>query len=345
MTRIHTTALAFLVALASASAASAAVPQPLPTAPPGLDDEDLADLAGQLGLKPDQQRAITAIQDEARKAELKLRAEIDANGIDLRRELAQPSPDEKKVGALVDKISGLEGAVRKTRVMAMLKVRKLLGPDQWARLEAMRGRVAMGQPMDAVMGKGHGHGGRHADDAMEEAAREMAKQARKMGKDIDGEVRKQIEEALREAQHARADAMREAERARAEAMRAMEQARREIEQARRDAEQARRDADQARRQGGVVVGPGTPGAKTGRLMINATPYAKVLIDGKLAGMTPLIMEMAPGKHVIELRRDGYDTRKQTVSIKAGESVKLAVTLSGGKANTGDDDDDDDDDGE
>ena len=64
--------------------------------------------------------------------------------------------------------------------------------------------------------------------------------------------------------------------------------------------------------------------KTGTLQIAATPYARVTIDGKDVGVTPLTVTLKPGRHVVRLRaRDVGPTVDKRVVIKAGVSVKLA----------------------
>ncbi len=66
----------------------------------------------------------------------------------------------------------------------------------------------------------------------------------------------------------------------------------------------------------------------GRLTINAVPvYATVYIDNVEIGDTPLINhELPPGRYVIELRREGWRTVVDTITITAGNPLRLTKTL-------------------
>ena len=70
--------------------------------------------------------------------------------------------------------------------------------------------------------------------------------------------------------------------------------------------------------------PATP-AGSGALMISATPWARVTIDGRDVGTTPIETKLTAGKHKIVLVHDG-NKRVMTVDIKDGGSSKLAVDL-------------------
>lgn len=55
--------------------------------------------------------------------------------------------------------------------------------------------------------------------------------------------------------------------------------------------------------------------------------ATVSIDGKLVGSkTPNKSSVPPGKHVIEMWRDGYETWSKTIDVKAGTLIWLNYTL-------------------
>ena len=56
---------------------------------------------------------------------------------------------------------------------------------------------------------------------------------------------------------------------------------------------------------------------------------KILLDKKEVGITPLkeaIPNLKPGKHVLTLQSEGYDTLKQTVEIHPYETTRLVVDL-------------------
>jgi serine/threonine protein kinase len=68
-------------------------------------------------------------------------------------------------------------------------------------------------------------------------------------------------------------------------------------------------------------------ATPGYLTIEAKPNAVVVIDGKVAGFTPLKnVKLAPGKHTIELRKPKTRvlTAKRSVVIREGRRHRLAV---------------------
>jgi tetratricopeptide (TPR) repeat protein len=56
------------------------------------------------------------------------------------------------------------------------------------------------------------------------------------------------------------------------------------------------------------------------------PDAEVLVDGKSRGRTPLGTELsvAPGTHRVELRRPGYVTEVQTVTVAEGADTEIAI---------------------
>lgn len=63
---------------------------------------------------------------------------------------------------------------------------------------------------------------------------------------------------------------------------------------------------------------------TGLLRVDYQPYdAEVWIDGKKAGTTPdLFRNISPGSHGVEIRNQGYNRKKLTVEIKAGEMTSI-----------------------
>jgi tetratricopeptide (TPR) repeat protein len=54
--------------------------------------------------------------------------------------------------------------------------------------------------------------------------------------------------------------------------------------------------------------------------------ATVLVDDKPVGVTPWTMEIAPGPHRLEIRRDGYETAKQSIELPADHAIDVQVTL-------------------
>ncbi len=74
-----------------------------------------------------------------------------------------------------------------------------------------------------------------------------------------------------------------------------------------------------------------PGATVGSLLIESRPVgAKVFIDGRAAGITPIMLDrLAPGAHAVRLELSGYHAWTTTVSVVPGELTRLAASLAGG----------------
>jgi serine/threonine protein kinase len=67
--------------------------------------------------------------------------------------------------------------------------------------------------------------------------------------------------------------------------------------------------------------------RVGFLTVNAVPYGAVAIDGVEAGDTPIVTrQLSPGDHVIRITREGYRPESLTVTITAGNEVRLSRTL-------------------
>jgi serine/threonine protein kinase len=67
--------------------------------------------------------------------------------------------------------------------------------------------------------------------------------------------------------------------------------------------------------------------RVGWLTINATPFGTVWIDGVEIGDTPVVRrELRPGRHIIEVRREGYRTLVDTVTITSQNELRLSKTL-------------------
>lgn len=64
-----------------------------------------------------------------------------------------------------------------------------------------------------------------------------------------------------------------------------------------------------------------------RLMITSdSPGASLAIDGAPAAPSPLIREVAPGPHAVEITAEGFFPEKRTVSAIKGELIPVTVTL-------------------
>lgn len=265
------------IATTAAVAATIAFATPARADSTDVSPGDIADIADKLQLTPQQRKQIRTIHDDVRKATVKLRAEIEATGIDLRRELDEDAPNEPRVGNYIAKISQLEGRARQARILGWLRIRKLLRADQRKLMKQLQAK------------------GRRGNGAHRHLARELARMAR------------EGERIRREMSRARSDARREAMRARAEALRA-----------KRDT--LRKRARSYRR----LKNPFRDVSKSSSLQIEATPWAKIYIDGKLAGTTPLRIPVRPGKHQIRARWKNRTTVR-VVEVEPDSKVQLVLT--------------------
>jgi hypothetical protein len=67
----------------------------------------------------------------------------------------------------------------------------------------------------------------------------------------------------------------------------------------------------------------------GLLTINAQPvYAYVEVDGiELPNSTPIFQHpLTPGRHILTIRREGYETVVDTVEITAGNETRRSYVL-------------------
>lgn len=73
-------------------------------------------------------------------------------------------------------------------------------------------------------------------------------------------------------------------------------------------------------------------AKTGSLYVDTRPRgARVVVDGKSSGRTPLTVPgLADGDHAVRVELAGYKTVTTTVTIKAGATERMTLTLERGE---------------
>jgi serine/threonine-protein kinase len=71
-----------------------------------------------------------------------------------------------------------------------------------------------------------------------------------------------------------------------------------------------------------------PAATRGSLFVDSRPKkASVIMDGRIAGQTPLLLEeLSPGMHSVLIQLKGHRSVPSRVAIVAGEQTKLAVSL-------------------
>ena len=74
--------------------------------------------------------------------------------------------------------------------------------------------------------------------------------------------------------------------------------------------------------------PASQESFVGSLTIESRPDgAKVFVDGRLAGATPLVLpQIGAGEHVVRLEHDGYRNWSSSVRIVAGEKNRVTASL-------------------
>jgi len=130
-------------------AAKAAPPKPGPGVPPrgapaaappgfGYHTGFIERHAKRLELSEETVKSLRAEVEKSRVENERIRKEIDAAQLGLRKLLEQDLPDEKAVMDQADKITTLVGEQRKNQLRSSIKVRSMLTPKQRAELEKIR---------------------------------------------------------------------------------------------------------------------------------------------------------------------------------------------------------------
>jgi parvulin-like peptidyl-prolyl isomerase len=98
--------------------------------------------AVELAIPRETLRRVDELAFQANEAIVGLEAAVRRAQIALDRELRSDAPDEARAQELVDAVARAETAVRKNRVVLLIRVRKVLGDELWQRLEAWRAEHA-----------------------------------------------------------------------------------------------------------------------------------------------------------------------------------------------------------
>lgn len=62
---------------------------------------------------------------------------------------------------------------------------------------------------------------------------------------------------------------------------------------------------------------------TGFLVVSATPWAELYVDGRLVGNTPVVdLPVAAGTHTLRLVREGFVAEERVVSIVRGQTLRV-----------------------
>jgi Spy/CpxP family protein refolding chaperone len=108
----------------------------LPPLPDGVDPDTIGDLKKQVALNQKQKDELAKLRAESERKIEAAKRDLESMSNRLQDTLARPNADEGEVERLIDQISNKEAAIRKARVLAWVKARKLLGDDQRKQVEA-----------------------------------------------------------------------------------------------------------------------------------------------------------------------------------------------------------------
>jgi hypothetical protein len=92
-------------------------------------------VAKKLGIAADVVKKVEDASFEANDALIGLEADLKRAQLALQKTLASASVDEGQVMGKLEAVGKAELAVRKNRMGLMLKIRRLLGPDTWEKLQ------------------------------------------------------------------------------------------------------------------------------------------------------------------------------------------------------------------
>jgi hypothetical protein len=77
-----------------------------------------------------------------------------------------------------------------------------------------------------------------------------------------------------------------------------------------------------------VVGRQAPPVVFGTIAVRSSPSgANVFINDRFAGTTPLSHSTTAGRHEVRLELSGYETYRETVTLRPGETVRVSASLS------------------
>lgn len=92
----------------------------------------------ELDLTAEQQEKMKAARERQQRKAIQSRADIQLARLDLRKLMQADKPDQRAIDTQIDKISGLEAGLHKSRVATMLEFRASLTPEQQKKLKELR---------------------------------------------------------------------------------------------------------------------------------------------------------------------------------------------------------------
>jgi hypothetical protein len=136
---------------------------PMPPPPPGMEPPGMISMgmppgipphvAQRLGIAPETVKKVRDMGFDANEQLIGAEADLKRARLDLERYLAGSAVDEASALSKLETVSRAELQVKKNRLGLMIRIRKLLGPELWSKLEAE-------MPMPGP--EGHGPGGQRS---------------------------------------------------------------------------------------------------------------------------------------------------------------------------------------
>ncbi len=121
------------------------------------------ELVQKLNLTPDQQKQMETVFEQSRQGLMDLSGTVRQEEMAMRPLLSADAPDESKILAQIDRVAQARAELEKSNARMLLRLRRVLTPEQWKTLQA-----------EAPRGD---FGGRHRFGPMNEPARGWASQS------------------------------------------------------------------------------------------------------------------------------------------------------------------------
>jgi Spy/CpxP family protein refolding chaperone len=99
---------------------------------------DVARLQAELGLSDDQVAEIQKMKTDGRSQAVQLRSSLRTAHGELQNLLQAPAVDEKAISAKVKQVTDLEAAATQARVAQRLALRRILTPEQLAKMDSLK---------------------------------------------------------------------------------------------------------------------------------------------------------------------------------------------------------------
>ena len=117
------------------------------------------ELVQKLNLTPDQQKQMETVFEQSRQGLMDLSGTVRQEEMAMRPLLSADAPDENKILAQIDRVAQARAELEKSNARMLLRLRRVLTPEQWKTLQAEAPRGDFGgrhrfDPMN----------GRHEDD-------------------------------------------------------------------------------------------------------------------------------------------------------------------------------------